>query len=187
MTSNDIEAINPVDQLLFSETINSAKGQIIEQVFYAIVNYQERPYYFDGFHLCDQAVLIKLSNGKWLNWVWVEQGFSENPEINITMLDIRNKLVDEYTTVKDVSDSSEWKALIGKEIHSIKFKIIDIDETKKISDLKFTINNKDVSICAIDEPDPYKLPKIEGLPFSMNWTIIVFNEEILKEHNRTIN
>ena len=186
MNSNNIEAINPVDQLLFSETINSAKGEIIEQVFYAIVNYQERPYYFDGFHLCDQAVLIKLSNGKWLNWVWVEQGFSRNPEINITMLDIRNKLVDEFTTVKDVSESSGWKALIGKEIHSIKFKIIDMVESKQISDLKFTINNKDVSICAIAEPDPYKLPKIEGLPFSTDGTIIIFNEEILKEHNRAI-
>ena len=28
-------------------------------------------------------------------------------------------------------------------------------ENKEISDLKFTINNKDVSICAIVEPDPY--------------------------------
>lgn len=186
MTSEYIGAINTSNERLFSEAINSAKGQQIDQVFYGIVNYQERPYHFDGFHLCDQAVLIKLANGEWLNWVWVEEGFYQPSEINITTLDVRDKLVDDYSEVTNVSESNEWKELIGKKIDSIEFKTVAINGNKHISDLKLTIENKHVSICAIDEPDPFKLPKLEGMPYSANWTIVVFDDKIIKEHNRII-
>jgi len=186
VTSEYIGGINTSNEQMFSEAVNSAEGQKIDQVYYGIVNYQERPYHFDGFHLCDQAVLIKLSNGKWLNWVWVEEGYYQTSEINISTLDIRNKLLDEYTEVKNVSESNEWKNLVGKRIDSIKFKTVEINGNKHISDLKLTIDNKHVSICAIDEPDPFKLPKLGGMPYSANWTIVVFDDKILEEHNRII-
>lgn len=186
MTSGYIEAINPKNQQLFSETLNSAIGLKVNEVFYGIVNYQERPYHYKGFDLCDQAVLMKLSNGRWINWVWVEEGFYQTGEINITTMDIRDKLKDKFTEIINVSESEEWKYLIGKDIDSVQFKTININGNNHLSDLKLTIDKRNVTICAINEPDPYKLPNIDGLPYSANWTIVVFDDKILEKHNRMI-
>ena len=78
------------------------------------------------------------------------------------------------------------RGLLGGEIDSIQFKIIDINGDNYISDIRLTVNNNHVSICAIEEPDPYKLPKLDGLAYSANWTIVVFDDKILEKHNRII-
>lgn len=184
MSSEDISALDPSNKALFSDTLNSVKGQKIEAVYYCIANYQERAYGYDGFHLCDRAILLKLANGSWLNWVWIEYGFYQSEEINICTIDIREKLMDGHTEVKNVSESDEWRQLIGKEIQSVQFKTAQIDGNAHISDLKLTFENAQVTICAIDEPDHDLLPELVGLPYSPNWTIAVFDDSILKKHRR---
>lgn len=186
MTSNHINAIDFADANIVAQTLNTVKGQKIEEVFYCIVNDQDKPFKFPGFHLCDLAVLIKLSNDQWLNWIWVEGGRYLPGEINITTMNISSKLSDEFTEIIDVSNSEEWSKFIGKEIEIIEFKTIINGGNKHISDLKLTIEDDSVTICAIDEPNMNKLPKLDGLPYSANWTIIVFDDEILKAHHRII-
>ncbi len=187
LTKEYIEAINPGNETILSEALSSARGQRIEKVYYGIVNYTNGVPEFDGFHLCDQAVLIKLSNGKWLNWVWVEEGFYQTGEINISTSDIQNKLnLDNYTKLVDVSEFIEWKRFVGRKIDSIQFKTIDINGNNHISDIRLTVGNNHVSICAIEEPDPDKLPKLDGLPYSPSWTIIVFDDKILEKYSRII-
>jgi len=185
ITSEYVESINIQDKKSFEKKIHTFKGNQIEYIFYAIVNYQEKSYDFGRFHLCDQAVLIKFSNGKWLNWVWVEKGFNGCPEINLSFKDLRPELNDEFTKIINVTETKEWVNIKGLVLTNIIYK--SFQNAKKelfLSDLIFKFTDKSVTICAIDEPDQNILPNIKNLSFLPNWTIIIFDESMLKEFKR---
>ncbi|PTX63997.1 hypothetical protein C8N46_101607 [Kordia periserrulae] len=177
-------------------------GQTIEKVFYVLANYSDNSYTYEGFHLCDEAVLIQLSKNQWISWVWLEDdptsGYSyhlyyddariaieERENNGITFL----KQIDQYTSSSrsiwsDETNSSAWKKFIGQKIEDIQFVTKKIDDISFVSDVILNFKNESVRIIAIEEPDPELLPEIENLNFDPIWTMIVFNDEILKKHNR---
>ena len=166
-------------------------GVFIDQVYYGLANYDDVADY-NGFHLVDLAILIQMSNGKWLNWIWQEVEWKEDEGqyttgISIMEGDIKQNLINDYTKIINVTKIKGWKSIRQKKIKSIKYSIKSIDNINYISDLKFEFDNTSVTICAIEEPNPHILPELVGLPYENNWTIVVFDEALLHKHNRLIN
>ncbi len=85
----------------------------------------------------------------------------------------------------DVSETKEWKNYIGKKIVSVNYKFTRTkDKRYHITDVILGVGNYKVYISSIEEPEPTILPKLENLNFAPDWTIIIFDEKILKRHKR---
>ncbi|MFK7749348.1 MAG: hypothetical protein AB8B65_13210 [Kordia sp.] len=177
-------------------------GQTIEQVQYVISDYKERPYQYDGFHLIDTAICIRLSNEQWINWVWLEDdptveycyhlyyedardAINNREQEGIDFL-VRSGLYtpDSHSKGIDVSTSDDWKEFIGQKIEDINFLTQKIDGIPFLSDVILSFKHKTVRIIAMDEPEPDALPEITSIDFDPVWTMVVFNDAILKTHNR---
>lgn len=177
-------------------------GQTIEKVHYVIANYQNRPYQYDGFHLGDEAIFIQLSNHQFISWVWLEN-YAPNVAYcyHLYYDDLRNavetreqegiaflKRIGQYTgdfsDWVDVTASKDWKGIIGKKVEDVRFQTKKIDGIPFLSDVTLNFEDTTVNIIAIEEPDPSILPKNENLNFDPVWTMVVFDDTILKTHNR---
>lgn len=177
-------------------------GQTIEQVQYVAANYLDRPYEYNGFHLNDTAICIRLSNEQWINWVWLEDdptveycyhlyyedardAINTREEEGITFLKRSGLYTPEsHSKGIDVSRSNHWKEFIGQKIEDIDFLTTKIDGIPFLSDLILSFKEKTVHILACEEPEPEILPEIENLNFDPIWTMVVFDDAILKKHNR---
>lgn len=177
-------------------------GQTIEKVFYVIANYKDRSIQYDGFHLLDEALFIQLSNNQFISWVWLEDyapnvaycyhlyyddlrsAVEAREQQGIAFLKQIGQYAGDYCDWVDVTESNDWKGIIGQKIENIKFQTKKIDGIDFLSDVILNFEDRTVNIIAIDEPDPFILPKIENLNFDPIWTMVVFDDTILKTHNR---
>ncbi len=155
----------------------------IQSVYYAIVNYQDRPYAYRGFHTCDKGILIEFTDGKWLNWVWEEEGAYGQPEMQLSFEDMREAISDDLTEIVEVGETDAWKPFMGKPLSYLSANLHhSANEETYLSELDLTFGKKRVVICATEEPDPYHLPQLNGLPYGQDWMVVVFDEEILKKN-----
>ncbi|MGH1385452.1 hypothetical protein [Kordia sp.] len=177
-------------------------GQTIEKVHYVIANYPNRPHESNGFHLVDEAVLIQLSNEQWISWVWLDddptvfycyhlyfddakKAIKNREEAVLTFLKRSGRYTpDSHSKWVDASTSDGWKEFIGQQIEDIHFLMQKIDDIPFLSDVILSFKDKTVRILAIEEPDPEALPEIENLNFDPIYTMIAFDDAILKKHNR---
>lgn len=156
-------------------------GSVIERVWYALPNYPDGNNFFDKFHLADMAVLFEFSNGKRLNWLWLE----ETMAYHISTKDIWTILDKNFSdSIEDVSGSSDWKRFIGSKVLNITFFFNDDIPPEQLSDLKIQTETGTVHICATEEPILNESSELEGLPMANDWTVVVFDEDLLKLHNR---
>lgn len=153
------------------------KGAVIENVFYLLPNYPERDCQYDQFHLVDMAVLIEFNNGKRLNWVWLE----ETQRFHLSTKNILALLEMNFDgSMVDVSNSPDWKKLIYGKVTRVDFLL----NGTTLSDLIIEIQTGMAQICATEEPDPDMLPELVGLPMANEWSVVVFDQNLLKKHNR---
>lgn len=160
-------------------------GSTISEVFYGLVNYQgESAYDFGDFHLVDKAILIKFSNGEWLNWVWEEQGLA-GPEIQIKKGDERQALQDGFTQLLRVDQHPFWAKLKQHPVLKIQpiFPFAQIKDSA-VSDLIFVFPDQDMTFSAIAEPEPELLPDLSELTFEPDWTFITLEDVYMKTHHR---
>ena len=186
-TSKDLSGIDINNIELLDSLLNSFEGETIDKVYYAITNHPDDKFNYEGFHLCDQAVIIKTKNNKWLNWVWVEEGIYGEPDLILAIGDKRKKFTNDYwSTIIDVTYSDDWNSIQNKEIKKIEYNVLTEGDKNYLSDLRFNINNNFVTISAIAEPDTYLLPEINSLEYERNWTIIIFDDSILSKYGRIL-
>ncbi|MEM6686152.1 MAG: hypothetical protein AAF617_10240 [Bacteroidota bacterium] len=177
-------------------------GQTIEKVFYVVADYKDRPFQYEGFHLNDEAICIQLSNQQWISWVWLEDDptvaycyhlYYENARSAIEKREQegiaflkRSGLYtpDSHSKWLEVTETDAWKKFIGQPIEDVQFRTTKIDEISFVSDLIIHVKNAKVRIIAFEEPEPDVLPEIENLNFDPVWTMVVFDDTILKQHNR---
>ena len=186
------------------DDLNKLEGLSIEKVTYVIHNYRERSNRYEGFHLVDAAIFLKLSNGKVLSWLWNEDGSEVDYGYyySFCLGDLSEALkkshVEGIAYLKeigkyfqgveaewiDVSDTKEWKRFLGKPIVSVDYRsVIHKDKREHLADVIFKFKDDKISISCIDEPDPEVLPNVPSLEFAPIWTIVIFDEKIL-ETNR---
>mgnify|MGYP000542205594 FL=1 len=156
-------------------------GSVIERVWYALPNYPDGNNLFDKFHLADMAVLIEFSNGKRLNWLWLE----ETMAYHISTKDIWTILDKNFTDcLEEVSGSPGWQQLIGNKVINISFLFNDNIPPERLSDLRIETETGMAQICATEEPVLNELSELDELPVSNDWTVVVFDDDLLKLHNR---
>lgn len=86
-------------------------------------------------------------------------------------------------SLEDVSDSLDWKQLIYGKVTSVDFLFNDAP-SKQLSDLRIQNEWAMAQICATEEPILNESSELEGLPMANDWTVVVFDEDLLKLHNR---
>lgn len=176
-----VDALDLSNEDVLKALIAEVRNTTIVSVYYGIANYQHRPYHYEGFHLCDFGVFFKLSNGGWLNWVWVEEKEDGDYGIEISQINLIGRLSVEANFI-EVSDSVEWRALLRKRITKVEFEISEFGVYEHINRMKLEFEDKTVvSICSIEEPDPYRLPSLDSLRFGKDWTIVIFDELVLQK------
>ncbi|MEM6805665.1 MAG: hypothetical protein AAF696_29980 [Bacteroidota bacterium] len=166
--------------------IENVKGRYLDEVYYALANYPE-PREHKGFHDVDVAVLIKCTQGQWLNWLWREDGRYGIPEYILSEGDIQEKLEDEVIQLVKVSNLPAWRPLLDKRIQDLKVKYFEGPQGEKIlADLILQFDQKSVSICSTDEPAPSLLPELSSLDFATDWSLVIFEENLLTKHGRNL-
>jgi hypothetical protein len=185
------------------EKLKLLNGLEIKKVQYVIANYQERPNQYDDYHLVDEAIFIELSNNQVISWIWTDDGPDEGYYYSLFLEDMSEPLkkrnqdgikflkeIGQYypgieSKWVDVTETEEWKSYIGKKIESVNYKFTRTkDKRYHITDVILGIDNNKVYISSIEEPEPTILPKLENLNFAPDWTIVIFDEKILKKHER---
>jgi len=159
----------------YLKVLSSFKDVYLEEVYYVIVNYTEREFAYEKFHLCDVGILLKFSNGKWLNWIWEENGIHGTPEYRLSFVDKQKDLKDSFTQFHEVSDTDAWKNVNGTKLTDVSciFEKTGKDQ-EYLSKMILQFDSFVFTICSVEEPDPYTLPNIDTLAFAPDWTVIHF-------------
>ncbi|MEM6264015.1 MAG: hypothetical protein AAGI38_15990 [Bacteroidota bacterium] len=169
----------------FKKNIRSTPIEInspIIRVLYGQVNHPSGMLTFQGYDLCDTAVMIELANGVWVNWIWVEQ--ADGPVFTFSDKKPNKVFEDEWAEIKEMNNSANWQPFINQELERVELVKKEFGNGQQfLSDLILYFQNGTVSICGIDEPDPYER-KLEELPFLIDWTAVIFNERILETNKR---
>ena len=166
--------------------IQAAKATYLDEVYYALANYPE-PRAHNGFHDVDVAVLIKCTQGQWINWVWREEGRYGEPEYTLSSGDIRAELEDEFLKIVKVSNLPAWRPFLDKVIRNIEVKHAEGPNGELLlADLLLQFEDQSVHIFSTEEPDPYLLPELSSLDFSTDWSLVVFEENLLEKHERNL-
>lgn len=165
--------------------LSLAEGGQLEQVYYVLANYPYNTPKFDAFHIFDLAILMQFSNGLWINWIFEEFG-EVGPEFQLTFRDMRQELkAESLFRFENVTDAEEWKPLIGMTLSQASPIYSSYDHgAPRLTDLVLQFGEKEVTICAIPEPDPERLPEIEDFSLSNDWAVVVFDQELMREHGR---
>lgn len=157
----------------YQETLASFTGERIIEVYYVLVNYPQNPFSEESYHHCDKGVLIKFSGGKWLNWIWVENGIHDTPEIRLSFMDERETLQDRFTTIKKVSNTDMWREVWAKHIEQITCEFEELDKNQEyLSKLSLRFGGFDIKICSTEEPDPVYFTNLDAVRFAPEWTLI---------------
>ncbi len=170
----------------YTKILSLFTGKTLHQVFYAESNYTDRDFDFGGFHLCDQAVLLRFSDGSWLNWIWIEEGKNGSPEYVLQAGDMRELLLeDEYTVLHDAHHSPAWKELMDHAFSDFGIRYLEKEDGNSfLLDITLYLGEKSVTIASIAEPQPDVLPELRQMNEEIGWTAIVFDLEILKKFQR---
>lgn len=164
--------------------LSLAKGGKLVQVYYVLANYPYSPK-CEILHIFDLAIMMQFSNGLWINWIFEEVG-EVGPEFQLTFRDMRQELKAEALfKFENVTDSEEWKPLIGMTLSQASPIYSNYDHGAPwLTDLVLQFGEKDITICAIPEPEPALLPEIEDFSLSNDWAVVVFDQELMKKHGR---
>jgi len=158
------------------DLLNWILKEKIERVYYLTANYKEKENYSDQYHLIDVGLILELSNSKWLNWVWVEEGYNGDSEYNISKIDILGRFHKMCYRKEDVSDSIKWKALIGENITDVRFQFEEIEGRTYLSEMRLVLADRKITVNSIEEPEENQEIDIMDLDFSPEWSIIVFDD-----------
>lgn len=159
----------------YLKVLSSFKDVYLEEVYYVIVNYTERDFAYENFHLCDVGVLLKFSDGRWINWIWEEEGIHGTPEYQLSFTDKRGELKDFLTPFHKVSDTKAWKKVSETKLTEVSCTFEETGKEKGyLSKMILQFDSFVFTICSIEEPDPYNFPDIEPPVFAPDWTIIHF-------------
>lgn len=158
------------------DLLNWILKEKIQGVYYLTANYKEKENYFDQYHLIDVGLILELSNSKWLNWVWVEEGYNGDSEYNISKIDILGRFHKMFYRKEDVSDTIKWKELIGESITDIRFQFEEIEGKTYLSEMRLVLPDRKITVSSIEEPEENQEIDIMDLKFSPEWSIIVFDD-----------
>ena len=157
----------------YHASMTSLLSESIRAVYYILVNEPYEKVVFKNYHVPDLAVCIEFSNGKWLNWVWAEEGVYDKPEFQLSFSDERKIWVDEYATLVEVSKDQLWEKVIGKSLitFDLQFKTLN-GNGKYLSEISLIFDAVSLKICGIQEPYPIEQFDPDHFIFSTDWILV---------------
>lgn len=167
----------PIDEKpTYHASLTTLLSEQVQAVYYILVNDPYSKINFPTYDTPDQAVLISFSNGKWLNWVWREEGLHEKPEFYLSFSDERKVLTDSFARCVEVSNKGHWKPLIGKLLQGFHLELKEITkEETYLSELHLSLSNGKVVLRAIEEPPVSGEVDPGTLPFANDWILVHFD------------
>lgn len=168
-----------------SYMLSLVKGGQLTKVQYVLANYIYGAPKYEAFHMFDFAILMQFSNGLWINWIFEEVG-EVGPEFQLTFRDMQKEMQQESLfKLEDASYTPEWKPYIGATLTEA-FPVYSTYDhgAKWLTDLVLKLGDEEVTICAIPEPTPERLPEIDDFSISNDWAIVVFDQELVRQHGR---
>lgn len=180
-----VPTTTPNNHADFVETVNALEGKSIQKVCYYPVNYPERSCTFDGFHLTDVAITLEFHDGSILNWLWQEDLPNDVSGYGINTENIREELLAFDAQEVDLTTHPDWQRLVGVPLNMPEYR------TRKdpvgiihLTDFTLSYGRHAVTFCATEEPDPEEISQLNKLPIAQEWTVIVFDETLLKKLQR---
>lgn len=85
------------------------------------MNYEKGENYFDEYDLLDVGLVLELSNSKWLNWFWIEEGYIGDFEYNVLKRNILRRFYKIFYRIEELISILKWKELIGENIIDVRF------------------------------------------------------------------
>lgn len=146
----------------------------ITRVYYLTANYKKGENYFDEYDLLDVGLVLELSNSKWLNWFWIEEGYNGDFEYNVSKRNILRRFHKTFYRTEELTSTSKWKELIGENITDLRFQFEETEGKTYISKMKLLLANHKITVCSIKEPERDQEIDIMNLEFSTEWSIILF-------------
>jgi hypothetical protein len=93
------------------------------------------------------------------------------------------KEIDKFK-IEDVSENEYWNQFLGKPIKDIKIYSQEFRTNKIVTDLVIETDSKRVAIFSTKEPTEAAEQIEVHLSIDNGWTIVVFDEETIKESER---
>ncbi|MEM9051025.1 MAG: hypothetical protein AAGC47_03135 [Bacteroidota bacterium] len=188
----DLAEKSKKDISTFRTELESLMGQKIVSVKYVLANYPD--YQFNEYHLIDSGILIEFSNHKFLFWNFKEMDFDFQASFylpdrfELKLLDQHPKLDNDFEII-EVSDSQEWTSLRSSSIRSIEIFTQDYQYSPEVKSEKLTteiIIRTDYDVCGIysvEEPEPEIKGTTKKPSFEIHngWTLVVFDQNVVKE------
>lgn len=189
-SQNGLKDKSFLDRELYQSEIQKISGKKIEKVTYVLAN--EVDYDLDSIHSVDFAIGIQLENGNFLWWTFEEEDVDFENDFflpNRYELKFHNilKEIDKEFKIEDVSGNDYWNQFLGKPIKDIKIYSQEFRTNKIVTDLVIETDSKRVAIFSAGEPTEEEEQIEVHLSIDNGWTIVVFDEETMKESERIEN
>lgn len=169
------------------EKLDTLVGQRIKSVYYIIVN-EINNYDLGPIHQLDLAISFQFENDEWLSWVWEEEIYFDQTTTKPTGFYLYFLPIDEFIEKDskkiEVTHSQNWQKLLEAPISEIILHYNEAEFTISCSDLVLKTNYASVTICATEEPNPGAPASEIALPDTEEWSLVVFDEKIVKRFNR---
>ena len=156
------------------DLLNWILKERIKKVYYLTANYEKGENYFDEYDLLDVGLVLELSNSKWLNWFWIEEGYTGDFEYNVSKRNILRRFHKTFYRTEELTSTSKWKELIGENITDVRFQFEETEGKTYLSKMELLLANHKITVCSIKEPKRDQKIDIMNLEFSTEWSIIVF-------------
>ncbi len=169
------------------EKLKALVGQRIRSVYYLFVNEIE-DFDLGAIHQLDLATSFEFENGEWLTWVWEEEIYYDETTSKPTGFYLYFSPIDEFiekdSRMIEVTNFPNWQKLIEAPISEIIFHYNEDRFTVSCSDLVLKNNYASATLCTTEEPTPGVPASEIPLPVTNEWTVVVFDEKIVKRFNR---
>ena len=193
LISSDIETTglshdySELDQHIFKKESQAIKKDGIAEVHYILANNMD--YDFEDIHSVDFGVVLKFNSGKYLSWYFVERTYDSElvkqyPQFyQISFENILNNPEVDYKII-EVKSHRIWDQICKETIIDLSFYSQDYEGAKVITDVIISTENRKFAIYSIDEPLESEEEMEFNLSIGNNWSVIVFDEELMKLRNR---
>ena len=99
------------------DLLNWILKERIKKVYYLTANYEKGENYFNQYDFIDVGLVLELSNSKWLNWFWIEEGYNGDFEYNVYYITAHSEPQNEESELlkkvfKSISDLNDIKVEI---------------------------------------------------------------------------
>ena len=146
----------------------------------------------DSIHSVDFAIGIHFENKNFLWWTFKEEDVDfENDFFLPQRYELRfyniQKEINKYFRTENVSENEYWKQFLGKPIKDIKIYSQKFGTNKIVTDLVIETDFSRVAIFSTEEPTTEEEHTEVHLSIDNEWTIVVFDEETIKESERVEN